>query len=83
MWDRRGAGPIHPGVEAVFADLDRNDAPGAAVGVLLNGEVVHRAGYGIADMDHGIPITPGLSSISHPSPNSSGRWRLYCSKARD
>ena len=54
-----GAGPIHPGVEAVFADLDRNDAPGAAVGVLLNGEVVHRAGYGIADMDHGIPITPG------------------------
>ena len=63
-----GAGPIHPGVEAVFADLDRNDAPGAAVGVLLNGEVVHRAGYGIADMDHGIPITPGtvfdIASIS-------------------
>mgnify|MGYP001187051803 FL=1 len=63
-----GAGPIHPGVEAVFADLDRDNAPGAAVGVLLNGEVVHRAGYGIADMDHGIPITPGtvfdIASIS-------------------
>ncbi len=63
-----GVGPIHPGVEAVFADLDRDNAPGAAVGVLLNGEVVHRAGYGIADMDHGIPITPGtvfdIASIS-------------------
>jgi len=62
------AGPIHPGVEAVFADLDRDDAPGAAVGVLLDGEVVHRAGYGIANMDHGIPITPqtvfDIASIS-------------------
>ena len=61
-------GPIHPGVHAVFADLDRDDAPGAAVAVLLDGEVVHRAGYGIADMDHGIPITPqtvfDIASIS-------------------
>tara|TARA_B100000745_G_scaffold81547_1_gene50552 strand:- start:3419 stop:4714 length:1296 start_codon:yes stop_codon:yes gene_type:complete len=42
--------------------------PGAAVGVVLDGEVVHRAGYGIADMDHGIPITPetvfDIASIS-------------------
>ncbi|MGB1657410.1 MAG: hypothetical protein ACPHO4_08645, partial [Longimicrobiales bacterium] len=30
-------GPVHPGVDAVFADLDRDDAPGAAVGVLLDG----------------------------------------------
>lgn len=61
-------GPIHLGVEAVFADLDRDDAPGAAVGVLLDGEVVHRAGYGIAEMEHGIPITPrtvfDIASIS-------------------
>ncbi len=61
-------GPIHPGVDAVFADLDRDDGPGAAVGVLLDGEVVHRAGYGIAHMDHAIPITPqtvfDIASIS-------------------
>ena len=49
-------GPSNPDVDAVFADLDRN-GPGAAVGVLLNGEVVHRAGYGIAHLDHGVPIT--------------------------
>ena len=61
-------GPTHPGVDAIFADLNRDDAPGAAVGVLLDGEVVHRAGYGIANMDYGIPITPGtvfdIASIS-------------------
>ena len=60
-------GPSHPGVDAVFADLDR-DGPGAAVGVLLGGEVVHRAGYGIAHLDHGVPITPetvfDIASIS-------------------
>ena len=60
-------GPSHPGVDAVFADLDR-DGPGASVGVLLDGEVVHRAGYGIAHLDHGVPITPGtvfdIASIS-------------------
>ncbi len=60
-------GTSHPGVDALFADLDR-EGPGAAVGVLLGGEVVHRAGYGIAHLDHGIPITPetvfDIASIS-------------------
>ena len=32
-------GPTHAGVDALFADLDRDDAPGAAVGVLFEGEV--------------------------------------------
>ncbi len=60
-------GPSHSGVDAVFADLDQ-DGPGAAVGVLLGGEVVHRAGYGIAHLDHGVAITPetvfDIASIS-------------------
>jgi len=61
-------GPLVPEVSAIFADLDRDDGPGAAVGVLLDGEVVHRAGYGMANLDHGIPITPqtvfDIASIS-------------------
>ena len=60
-------GPTSPDVDAIFADL-AGDRPGAAVGVLWNGEVVHRAGYGTAHLDHGIPITPGtvfdIASIS-------------------
>ena len=60
-------GPANPDVDAIFADLD-GDRPGAAVGVVLDGEVVHRAGYGIAHLDHGVPITPGtvfdIASIS-------------------
>ena len=60
-------GPTDPRVDAIFADL-RGDRPGAAVGVLFEGEIVHRAGYGLANLDHGIPITPAtvfdIASIS-------------------
>ena len=60
-------GPTDPRVDAVFADL-HGDRPGAAVGVLFEGEIVHRAGYGLANLDHGVPITPAtvfdIASIS-------------------
>ena len=60
-------GPTNPEVDAIFADL-RGDRPGAAVGVRWNGEVVHRAGYGTAHLDHAVPITPetvfDIASIS-------------------
>ena len=60
-------GPTNPEVDAIFADL-RGDRPGAAVGVISNGEVVHRAGYGTAHLDHAVPITPetvfDIASIS-------------------
>ncbi len=60
-------GPADPRVDAIFADL-RGDRPGAAVGVLFEGEIVHRAGYGLANLDHGVPITPAtvfdIASIS-------------------
>lgn len=64
---RNANGPANPEVDAIFADLT-GDVPGAAVGVLLDGEVAHRAGYGLAHLDHGVPITPGtvfdIASIS-------------------
>ena len=41
----------------LFADFDR-DAPGVAVGVARNGEVLFQAGYGLADLDRGTRIDP-------------------------
>ncbi|MBC8068742.1 MAG: beta-lactamase family protein [Deltaproteobacteria bacterium] len=34
------------------------DTPGCAVAVIQEREVVHAKGYGMADLQHGIPITP-------------------------
>ena len=45
-------------VDAVFARWDRRDSPGCAVSVVRDGRVVHTRGYGMADLEHDIPITP-------------------------
>ncbi|MYH10880.1 MAG: beta-lactamase family protein [Gemmatimonadales bacterium] len=46
------------GIDAVFADLDRPGSPGAAVSVIRDGEIIHSRGYGYAQIEHGIPVTP-------------------------
>ena len=45
-------------IDALFAKWDRTDSPGLAVGVFVDGKAVHTAGYGMANLDEGIPITP-------------------------
>ena len=46
------------GIDAVFADLDRPGSPGAAVSVIRDGEIIHSRGYGYAQIEHGVPVTP-------------------------
>lgn len=45
-------------IDELFAMWDTTTTPGAAVIVTLNGEVIHREGYGLAQLEYGIPITP-------------------------
>jgi CubicO group peptidase (beta-lactamase class C family) len=45
-------------VDAVFAAYDRTDSPGCAVGVYRNGEIAYARGYGLADLERRVPITP-------------------------
>ncbi|HIF21800.1 MAG TPA: class A beta-lactamase-related serine hydrolase, partial [Gemmatimonadetes bacterium] len=44
-------------VDAVFADLTESPVPGCALGVVRDGELVYGRGYGMANLEHGIPIT--------------------------
>ena len=54
--------PVAPalarGIDAVFADLDRPGSPGASVAVIRDGDIVYSRGYGEAQIEHGIPVTP-------------------------
>lgn len=51
--------PVDPAmIDAVFAKWDRTDRPGLAVGVFVDGSMVHAAGYGMANLDEAIPINP-------------------------
>jgi CubicO group peptidase (beta-lactamase class C family) len=45
-------------VDRLFAQWDRADSPGAAVVVVKAGTVVYLRGYGCADLEHRVPITP-------------------------
>jgi CubicO group peptidase (beta-lactamase class C family) len=45
-------------VDQIFSKLSEPDSPGAAVVVLKNGEIVHKRGYGMANIKKGTPNTP-------------------------
>ena len=50
-------------VDEVFVDRDSPDSPGCAVSVMEDGAIVYKRGYGMANLEYGVPITP--SSIFH------------------
>ncbi|HEY4659042.1 MAG TPA: serine hydrolase domain-containing protein, partial [Gemmatimonadaceae bacterium] len=45
-------------VDALFAPFAHSGSPGCAVGVFQNGGVAFARGYGFADLNHDVPITP-------------------------
>lgn len=47
-------------LDKIFNDIFAADAPGGAVIVTRGGETLLRAGYGMADLEHGIPIEPDM-----------------------
>src|SRR6266581_8624989 len=57
-------------VDSIFSQYARQDAPGCAVSVMKAGKILYARGYGMADVAHGIPLTPGtpvnVASTSKP-----------------
>jgi len=45
-------------VDALFKEWDRKDSPGCAAAIYRGGRIVHERGYGMADLEHAVPITP-------------------------
>ncbi len=45
-------------IDAIFAEWNSVDSPGAAIGVSRRGELVFSRGYGSANLDHAVPIRP-------------------------
>lgn len=45
-------------IDALFAEWDKPDSPGAALGIIHDGDLVYTRGYGMADLEHGVPIAP-------------------------
>lgn len=47
-----------PEVDSLFLEWENNQSPGAAIGIIKEGKLIYSKGYGIANLDYGIPITP-------------------------
>jgi CubicO group peptidase (beta-lactamase class C family) len=45
-------------IDTVFARFDKPTVPGCALGLYRDGAIVYERGYGSANLDHGVPITP-------------------------
>ena len=45
-------------VDKVFQQWNRTDSPGCALSVMKDGRIVYKHGYGMADLDHNVTITP-------------------------
>ena len=45
-------------IDAAFKEWDTSTTPGASVAVIDKGKVVFAKGYGIANLEYGIPIKP-------------------------
>ena len=45
-------------VDEVFADYTKPGSPGCAVAVFRNGRIIHAKGYGLANIEEDVPITP-------------------------
>jgi CubicO group peptidase (beta-lactamase class C family) len=54
---------VNSKVDQVFAQFDKPDSPGCALAVIKEGQIIYKRGYGMSNLEYGIPISP--SSIFH------------------
>src|ERR1700694_3926189 len=45
-------------VDEVFGDLTKSGSPGCALGVYRDGKIIYAKGYGLANLEENVPITP-------------------------
>lgn len=57
------AEPSPVAIDKLFAQWSRSDSPGCSLGVSRNGTIVYERGYGVANLELGVPITP--ASVFH------------------
>jgi CubicO group peptidase (beta-lactamase class C family) len=50
-------------VDRLFTEWAKSDSPGCSLAIMIDGEIVYKQGYGMANLEYHIPITP--STIFH------------------
>lgn len=50
--------PDRTEIDAIFADYDTTTSPGCALGVIHDGALIYKRGYGMANLEYGIALSP-------------------------
>lgn len=62
------ASPTPAQIDAIFKTWERRDSPGCALAVVRDGQIVYSRGYGMANLEHDIPLSPSsvfqIASVS-------------------
>ena len=45
-------------IDPIFQEWTKGEVPGGALAIVKGGEIIYKQGYGLADMEHGLPIEP-------------------------
>jgi CubicO group peptidase (beta-lactamase class C family) len=45
-------------VDKLFANYDKPNVPGCSIAIIHEGEIIYKRGYGLANLEHGVPNTP-------------------------
>lgn len=45
-------------VDQLFSEWSNTSSPGCAIAVIKEGKIIHKKGYGMADLEHDVPIRP-------------------------
>ena len=56
--DNQAAEETFGRIDGIFADWNKPDSPGCALAVVRDGQIIYKKGYGLASLEHGIPIRP-------------------------
>jgi CubicO group peptidase (beta-lactamase class C family) len=54
----RAEDPKAAEIDAIFADYDNTTSPGCSLGVVRDGELIYSRGYGMANLEYGIALSP-------------------------
>ncbi len=44
-------------VDSIFTQWNGTDIPGGALAIVQHGKIIYKKGYGMADLEHGVPIS--------------------------
>jgi len=66
-------------VDAIFSFINKTDSPGCTFGVIERGHLIHKAGYGLANLELGVELDGTMSTEWDLCRNNSQRWPCSCS----